>query len=136
MDLIGKGTNGTLIVKDDTIILQRSGFNARLLGLRGNKEILIKNITSIQFKSPEILTNGFIQFAFSGSQESKRGVFDATKDENSIVFTKAEKVIFEKMREVINERRNIFNQSSAVPNSASHEEDIYSQIEKLSVLKR
>lgn len=135
MELIGKGTNGTIIVKDDTIILQRSGFNARLLGLRGNKEILIKNITSIQFKSPGMLTNGFIQFAFSGSQESKGGVIDATKDENSIVFTKSEKGNFEKIREVINERRNTLNQSLNFVTSTVAQEDIYSQIEKLSALK-
>lgn len=66
METSAKGTNGTLVVKDNTIEIVRSGLNARLLGLRGNKEILIKNITPIQFKQPGLLTNGFIQFAFSG----------------------------------------------------------------------
>ena len=107
MELIAQGSNGILIVKNNTIEIQRSGLNARLLGLRGNKEILIKNISSIQFKKPGTFTNGFIQFAFSGSVESKGGVFDATKDENSIVFTKANLSQFEKLRDIINDKRKV-----------------------------
>ncbi|MBD8082160.1 DUF4429 domain-containing protein [Chryseobacterium caseinilyticum] len=132
MELIAKGTNGTLLVKENTIELQRSGWNAKLLGLSGNKEILIKNISSIQFKKPGLLTNGFIQFAFSGSNESKGGVLDATKDENSIVFTKAQYQNFEKLRNIINERRN--NVSQEFP-SSNQSDDVYLQIEKLSDLK-
>lgn len=129
-----KGTNGTLMVKENTIELVRSGFNARLLGLRGNKEILIKNITSIQFKKPGLLTNGFIQFAFSGSSESKGGVFDATKDENSIVFAKSELKNFEMLKDIINEKRNNL-QNPSPQMTHVQDEDIYSQIEKLSILK-
>lgn len=134
MEKIGKGSNGTLVVKENTIELVRSGFNARLLGLRGNKEILIKNITSLQFKKPGMLTNGFIQFAFSGSNESKGGVFDATKDENSIVFPKSELKTFEELKHLINKKRNTL-QSPSVQTVQVQEEDIYSQIEKLSILK-
>ena len=133
MELIAKGTNGVLVVKENTIELQRSGWNAKLLGLRGNKEILIKNISSIQFKKPGLLTNGFIQFAFSGSSESKGGVIDATKDENSIVFTKSETQNFEKLRDIINQKRNELNIQK--PMDQEPQDDIYLQIEKLSALK-
>lgn len=135
MELIGKGTNGTLIVKENTIELVRTGITARLLGLRGTKEILIKNITSIQYKKPGMLTNGFIQFAFSGSKESKGGVLDATKDENSIVFEKSAQSQFEKLKDVINEKRNASEVNHSILQQALPENDIYSQIEKLSALK-
>lgn len=39
-----EGTNGTLKVNDSTIELIRKGINAKLLGLRGDKEILISSI--------------------------------------------------------------------------------------------
>ncbi|WP_312076491.1 SHOCT domain-containing protein [Chryseobacterium sp.] len=133
MELIAKGTNGVLVVKENTIELQRSGWNAKLSGLRGNKEILIKNISSIQFKKPGLLTAGYIQFAFSGSSESKGGVFDAAKDENSIVFGKSETQNFEKLRDIINEKRNELNIHKQIHREP--EDDIYLQIEKLSALK-
>lgn len=134
METSAKGTNGTLVVKENTIEIIRSGLNARLLGLRGNKEILIKNITSIQFKKPGLLTNGFIQFAFSGSSESKGGVIDATKDENSVVFTKSELKNFERLKDIINEKRNNAH-FTTVPHNLPLQDDIYTQIEKLSALK-
>lgn len=43
MEITAHGSNGVLVVKESTIEIQRTGWNARLLGLRGNKEILIKN---------------------------------------------------------------------------------------------
>ena len=134
METSAKGTNGTLVVKENTIEIIRSGINARLLGLRGNKEILIKNITSIQFKKPGLLTNGFIQFAFSGSSESKGGVLDATKDENSVVFAKSELKNFERLKDIINEKRNNAHLATE-PHNIPQQVDIYSQIEKLSGLR-
>ena len=134
MSISAKGNNGTIEVNDYNVIIRRSGLNARLLGLRGDKEIMIKNITAIQFKKPGILTNGFIQFAFSGSSESKGGVFDATKDENSVVFTSKELRNFEAVRDFINQRRNdLHNDKPSIPQQSN--DDIYTQIEKLSELK-
>lgn len=45
----------------------------------------MNNITAVQFKKPGI-TSGYIQFAILGSQESKGGIFNAIKDENTISF--------------------------------------------------
>ena len=132
--LVAEGSNGILKVNETTIELIRKGLNAKLLGLRGNKEILISSITSIQFKEPGMLTNGFIQFAFSGSSESKGGVFDATKDENSIVFTKKNLKQFAYLRDIINQKRNeIKTQYHANPpiNSTNN----FSDLEKLAELR-
>jgi hypothetical protein len=105
-EIIGIGTNGKLIVYESTIELKREGMWDRMLGLYGSKEIAISSITSIQFKKPGFLTNGFIQFAFSGSSENKGGgVFEAAKDENTVVFTNEHLAVFEKIKNIINRKR-------------------------------
>lgn len=47
----------------------------------------MKSITSIQLKKPG-MTNGYIQFGVLGGLESKWGVFNATQDENTVMFSK------------------------------------------------
>lgn len=133
-NLYAEGTNGTLRINNSTIELIRKGINARLLGLRGNKEILISSINAIQFKEPGMLTNGFIQFVFSGSSESKGGFFDATKDENSIVFTKKHSKQFAFLREIINEKRDELRNTKP-ENTSVAQTNIYADLEKLAELR-
>ena len=64
----------------------KGAFNYLVKGSKGEKSIPIKSITAIQIKEPR-LTTGYIQFAYSGSSESKGGVFDAVTDENTINFS-------------------------------------------------
>jgi hypothetical protein len=47
------------------------------------------------------MTAGFIQFTFSGGDESKKGLFDATKDENTVMFQSKDQADFEKIRDYI-----------------------------------
>ena len=47
------------------------------------------------------LTNGYIQFIFVGSQESKKGVFAATQDENTVMFTKKEQPKAEEIKKYV-----------------------------------
>jgi hypothetical protein len=77
-----KGSNGTVIVTPTKVILKYGKF---LGSGKGEKEIRLSSITGIQLKKPGI-TAGYIQFSFSGSSEQKgRSVFDAAKDENTIM---------------------------------------------------
>lgn len=86
-ELVFKSNGKNIIVIDGGIIrITRKGFSNLLLqGLKGEKSIPINNITAIQLKKPGI-TTGYIQFSQHGMMESKRGVWDATKDENTIIF--------------------------------------------------
>jgi len=53
---IAKGINGQIEVFESKIIIKRKGIMAfATQGLKGNKEILINQISSIQFKKEEIL---------------------------------------------------------------------------------
>lgn len=53
-------------------------------GTLGEKRINFTDLTSVQFREPSGMTVGFIQFAYPGSIESKGGLMDMLKDENSI----------------------------------------------------
>ena len=91
-----KGRNGQLELLNDRIRICRRGLLSFLTqGLKGNKEIFYSDITAVQFKLPDLITAGYIQFTFSGSLENKKGIFSATMDENTVFFTPAHKKDFE-----------------------------------------
>lgn len=77
-------------IKDGYLSWSRKGLrNFMIQGSKGEKSIPIKSITAIQLKEPG-LTTGYIQFAYSGSSESKGGTMSAVNDENTILFLKKE----------------------------------------------
>ncbi|MGV0921851.1 NINE protein [Empedobacter falsenii] len=97
-----KGVGGQITLTSKRVIIKRQGLLAKSgHGYKGNKEIPMKNITAIQFKSPGSLTNGYIQFSILGGLESKGGIFDATTDENSVMFTKAQESNFNEIKRYI-----------------------------------
>ena len=64
--------------------------NILLHGLDGEKSILLSEITAYQLKEPSS-TVGYLQLVYPGSSDTKGGVFDAVKDENTVTFTKEDK---------------------------------------------
>ena len=54
-------------------------------GLKGEKTILLNQISAVQLKKCGMAA-GYIQFVLSGSRESKNGLRDALKDENAVTF--------------------------------------------------
>lgn len=129
-----KGVNGQLELYEHKVIIRRKGKLALLTqGLKGDKEILISQISSIQFKKPRT-TNGYIQFAFLGGFEAKRGIFQATEDENTVVFSKARQHDFEVIKSMIEEK--MMEQQglrTSIPNSKPVMD--YDELEKLAELK-
>lgn len=58
-----KGTNGTVIVDDETITISRKSLGGwASQGFKGDKKIYFKDIVSIEFKKPTKWANGYIQF--------------------------------------------------------------------------
>jgi len=99
-----KGLNGQLELTDSVVRIRRKGMlSVMLMGLKGDKEILLRQISSIQFKKAG-LTNGYIQFTFQGGQEAKGGVFQATSDENTVMFTQGQQPAFERIKATIEQR--------------------------------
>ncbi|MGX5475990.1 DUF4429 domain-containing protein [Bacillus toyonensis] len=98
-----KGAGKTIVrIEGNFIRLKRKGaLNFLNHGLDGEKTIDINNMTGIQIKKANFITNGYIQFIFMGSQESKRGVMAAATDENTVMFTKREQKMAEEIKEYI-----------------------------------
>lgn len=93
-------------------------------GALGAKRINYDQLTAIQFRKPAGLTVGFIQFAYPGAIESKKGITEMLNDENSVPVTPAlvndaERIVsyIEKRREEIKQnsvtRGPMINQTSA-----------------------
>lgn len=102
--IIASGIGGEIEAYQNKIILRPKGLlGFALKGLKGDKTIYLKDISSIQFKNAGLFTNGYIQFAFHGGKEAKGGLFQATKDENTIMFNASQQSQFEEVRDFIEE---------------------------------
>jgi len=100
-----KGTNGQLELQENRIVIKRSGFrNVLLHGLKGDKEILISQLSSIQFKRSGVFSAGYIQFGFLGGTESKGGLFNAVSDENTVTFDATTQNEFIEAKETIEKK--------------------------------
>lgn len=119
-----EGYNGVMELRGDSLVISRKLFFGRS---KGEKAIALKSITAVQLKKAG-LTAGYLQIAFSGSGESKGGLFDAAKDENTIMFYKGAQTQFEAMREEIERRR------SESP-TATATSDLSAQIARLAALR-
>ena len=82
------GVNGQLYLYENRIIIRRKGVIAKMTQgfFKGEKEIFLSQISGIQVKKAGML-NGYIQFTLSGGIEGRKGVIEATKDENSVMFS-------------------------------------------------
>jgi hypothetical protein len=124
-----KGINGIIELLPDRIRIRRKGFGALILhGLKGEKEILVSQISAIQLKKASMWTNGYIQFSFLGGQESKKGLFDATKDENTVMFNTKQQNGFLLLKERLDQR---LVSSRTSPNAPSN----LDELEKLASLR-
>lgn len=66
-----------------------------------SKEILFSKISAIQIKLGTMWTNGYIQLTLSGANENTKGLFEATKDENTVMFNKKHNDEVIKIKETI-----------------------------------
>lgn len=113
-----KGVNGQLTVMPDRIIISRKGMLGFMTqGLKGDKEIPLANITAIQMKQPG-LTRGYIQFSIHGGIENRGGVFDATKDENTVMFSAGQRKDFEQAKTLIDQYRAALSSAQHAPAAA------------------
>lgn len=86
---IRKPSKTDIAVDGDKITISRKGIlNLMTVGLSGEKTIRIKQITSLQLKMGTNLTNGYLQIGLIGDSSHSQGLFNATQDENTIMFTK------------------------------------------------
>lgn len=86
MVLAGRG--GSIELWPHKLTLRHKGMLGRMTkGLVGDKDIYLTNVSGVQLKRPTWVTTGYFQVLFSGSQDKKSGLFGATEDENTIMFS-------------------------------------------------
>ena len=116
MSVIFDGRNGgTVELLENVLVIRRKGVASFLTqGLKGEKRIPYASITSVQFKEAGF-TTGYIQFGISGGIESRRGVWDATTDENTVLFTKEAAENFRELRDIVEGRAAAARQGHSTP---------------------
>ena len=100
-----KGYNGTLVLNDTNLTIKR-GLRGVLLGggfLRGDKTIPYTSIVAVQLKKAGMVA-GYLQLTLKGGSEAKGGLFQSTKDENSVHFHSPKNKLFAEAKQLIAER--------------------------------
>lgn len=99
------GVNGQLELYEDKVVIKRRGALAKMTQgfFKGDKSLYLTQISGIQTKKGTSFTNGYIQFTLSGGNENMRGILNATKDENSVMFAKKNNELVEEIKLKIEE---------------------------------
>jgi hypothetical protein len=116
------GFNGQVELYSDKVIIKRKGFAAKVFygftNPKGEKTIYLDQITAIQIKQP-YFTSGYMQFTIPGGIESRTGVFDATRDENSVVIqSKQQYEIASEIKNIIEKLRSSSSVTAGVSSNA------------------
>jgi hypothetical protein len=108
-----------------------------LHGHSGHKEIDLHQVSAVQFKKNGLGTVGYIQFSFVGGRETKQGIFDATRDENSILFKKSQEADFIRAKELLDKYRAALRAPTPTesPSPRTDTPNVADELEKLSSLR-
>ena len=105
---VAKGINGQAILLEDRIRIERKGaWSFVTYGLRGTKEILISEISSVEYKDAGSMLSGYILFLYRGGRDVRSSVFSddsITNNENSVMFIKESQPAFDTLRSMLNDR--------------------------------
>lgn len=133
--LRAQGRNGQLQLTGQVLRIRRSGVVSFLShGLKGDKEIRIDRISSVQFRSAGPIVNGYIQIGFAGGLEAKGGVFEAARDENTVMFTEDQEPEFRAIKRAI-ERRLAETSAASTPAPSPQKRDGLDDLERLAALR-
>ena len=94
-----KGQNGKLIVYEDYLAISRDTFGGFISqgGSSGERRFFYKDITTIEYKKPTFIANGYFKIIIPGTTETNAKVglwgssMESMKDQNTVVlraFTK------------------------------------------------
>lgn len=110
------GHNGSITLLEDRVVIKHGGlFGVMTQGFSGAKEILLDQITSVDFREPSLMAVGFLRVLFPGAESSRSGVEALAHDENTVLFRGGHKVDFARMRELINKRILELRQARSAP---------------------
>ena len=133
-----KGVNGQMELYSDRIIITRKGLVSKMTQgfFKGAKTIFINQITSIQVKEGGWLTNGYIQFSFAGGNENIRGISDATKDENTVMFKRGSNKLVREIKQYVEKNVSRSNNNSSTISIAEEIKQLKSLLEQGVISKK
>ena len=88
-----KGTNGIITANEKYVEISRKSFGGVMTqGQKGDKRFYYKDLMTVEYKKPSIISNGYIQLVVSPELASNQGVNisgttkqDASKDPNAVI---------------------------------------------------
>lgn len=129
--MVATGLNTRILLLKDIVRIERIGWRNALSGAsRIERDILISQIVSIQFKKAGLLSNGYIELMLMHYDESHKEDPEHGMDDAIIFFRPGQQKAFEALREML-EARMTSGGSGRVPSPASTDLD---QLEKLASL--
>lgn len=100
-----EGIDGRIELLEDRVRICRSGFLAYARGLTGDKDILLSQISSVEFRPASYFTGrGHITFSFLGGAEDKTGFLRAASDANSMLFKVSQMEAFKTLKTEVETR--------------------------------
>lgn len=100
--LTAVGSNGSIELDDHKVVIKRpKGGCLNPFAGSGEKQVMIADITSIEYRAAEKRGFGYIQFSFVGGQESKAIGGQIGSDENSVMFGHKQARQFEALRQAL-----------------------------------
>jgi hypothetical protein len=128
-----KGVQDLLEVFEDRVTITPKGVLGFLnKGIKGTKEIPFTSIVAVQFKEAGAVFSGYLQFSIPGGNESRGGIFAATKDENTFMFAHAKN---NAMAREIKEYIDAAVRRSRAPQAAAPATNLSDELQKLAKLK-
>lgn len=128
-----KGVQDLLEVYEDRVTITPKGVLGFLnKGIKGTKEIPFMSIVAVQFKEAGTVFSGYLQFTIPGGNESRGGIFAATKDENTFMFARTEN---NAMAREIKEYIDGAIRKSRTPQASAPASNLSDELQKLAQLK-
>jgi len=97
-------SNGVIELYEHKIVMKRGSGCLNPFSGSGDKQIMIADITSIEYRAAEKHKPGFIQFSFLGGQESKDIGGRIESDENTVMFNHKQQPAFAALRQALEEK--------------------------------
>jgi len=128
-----KVVQDSLEVFEDMVTITPKGVLGFLSkGIKGTKEIPFTSIVAVQLKEAGPLFNGYLQFTIPGGNESRGGIFAATRDENTFMFRHAKNnAMAKEIKEYIGEAMR----KARTPQAATPATNLSDELQKLAPLR-
>ena len=98
----------TIVAKKNAIslLITKKFFN-------GEKKFYYSDLTSVQFREPGAITDGYIEFEYPGSRSGHNA--DAYQSENAVAFTKKDTALMRSIKDFIEQKIRAYKQSRNAP---------------------